>query len=79
MSLSSHSSCRIESILLQVFFSGTIIDLRSNGQNIARSCSRPNASQSFKKLVAEDAVMPQQRHFIIDSAKSETSLHPDAF
>jgi CRP-like cAMP-binding protein len=55
---------------------GTIIDLRLSGQDIADlvECSRPKASECLKKLIAEGVIMREQRRFIIDSAKIETSL-----
>jgi len=55
---------------------GMIVDLPLNVQDIADlvECSRPKASESLKKLIAEGVVMRENRRFIIDSAKIETGL-----
>lgn len=57
---------------------GVIIDLRLSGQDIADlvECSRPKASESLKKLVAEGLVEREGHRFIIDPKKIETSVRP---
>ncbi len=55
---------------------GVIIDLRLSVQDVAdlAECSRPKASECLKKLVGEGVVVREDRRFIIDSKKIETSL-----
>jgi len=55
---------------------GIMINLRLSIQDLADlvDCSRPRASECFKQLVAEGAVIRERQRLIIDPAKIQASL-----